>query len=374
MGFWHTGYMEFHEPSGLDISFDPRPKIYYCKYCNATFPSYELLRVHLFEGHPHDRPQLFLKENEIGTTPAKINQSLNAKDVSVNNCNKAWINGTRVSIKKLKEKISEIYNDTITIRLANKDVYADFNLQFNIASIADLEGVENCFFAVAKRGRLDRREIENFIETARLYPTAINYCDGVCEYFYGILIKERSLESSLPYEKYREKLNKSNDSLKDFERPLALAICSLIRFNFNHFWSYDFQKNEKTIFNRVDLVSWRFSYWISGNNLAAEKVLSLQYNDNFEKNFTDFETEKILQWGIIPLEKLVKHIDDIESMMRLSSAEYDRTKLRILLSEIHAFVGNFSEARYYARELRNNQDFGLWSEKFLTRLSQKEQK
>ena len=52
MGFWHTGYMEFHEPTGQG-SFTPTaslPPAYPCPTCGLEFSSERDSRVHAFEG------------------------------------------------------------------------------------------------------------------------------------------------------------------------------------------------------------------------------------------------------------------------------------------------------------------------------------
>ena len=52
MGFWHTGYMEFHEPVGLGSGVKATPPVFRCSHCPATFPSSAELRTHRFEMHP----------------------------------------------------------------------------------------------------------------------------------------------------------------------------------------------------------------------------------------------------------------------------------------------------------------------------------
>ena len=58
MGFWHTGYAEFHEPSGLEgyIYSPPPPVRYVCEHCTASFAELEELRRHA--GRYHHLPRL----------------------------------------------------------------------------------------------------------------------------------------------------------------------------------------------------------------------------------------------------------------------------------------------------------------------------
>ena len=198
----------------------------------------------------------------------------------------------------------------------------------------------------------------------RAYPTAMGYCDGVCDYFYGVLTKERSPASSLPYARYREKFTRAADRLKDFERPLAHVICALIAFHFNHFIPCP----EIAEPSRVEVASGRFERWIASERSVADQLLSHPHSDTLERLLTDFETERLLCWSVAASDVLLPHIDDMETMVRLDLAEFDRTKLRILLAEWHAHQGHVLDASRHARELRNNQALGGWAEGLLARL------
>lgn len=72
MGFWHTGYFEFHEQVGYGEGFLPRPTVYTCSHCGESFTSNDALRIHRFERHPHKRPILILRGLEIGNATASI--------------------------------------------------------------------------------------------------------------------------------------------------------------------------------------------------------------------------------------------------------------------------------------------------------------
>ena len=58
MGFWHTGYMEFHEPEEPRVWSRPKPKppTFRCSRCDRVFDSTDDLAVHLFDGHPRRAP------------------------------------------------------------------------------------------------------------------------------------------------------------------------------------------------------------------------------------------------------------------------------------------------------------------------------
>lgn len=365
MGFWHTGYIEFHEPTGLGDSYVPTPTVYRCKHCDETFTSSDELRAHRFESHPYTRPTLFLRGIEAGTTPLRITKPLVNEDVQVGRCDHVWLNGVPLSPSELGEKLVARTNDTVTVKLANEGVSAEFALCFEIASEEDLVGVDRCFLDVARRGRLDMRAVENFITASRVFPTAIGYCDGICEYFYGVLAKERTVDSSLPYEAYREKFTRAEDALKNFDRALARVIGALITFHFNRFSESIDLAGE----SRVGIASGRYERWAAKDVAGANGLLLHSFDTGIEKLLTDKESERLITWCLADPRTLVSDVQDIESLIHQNIPEFDRTKLRVLLAELYAGLGDVKNAKNHVRELRNNPTLGLWAEYVLDRLT-----
>src|SRR3954464_6802848 len=101
MGFWHTGYMEFHEKVGLDWEFKPGPPSYVCSECARQFPTEDGLHKHRLEAHPLRRPALFIDGMELGSRPLRITQGLVSGAVRTENCATATINGKNVSPNRI---------------------------------------------------------------------------------------------------------------------------------------------------------------------------------------------------------------------------------------------------------------------------------
>jgi hypothetical protein len=362
MGFWHTGYMEFHEPVGLGSGYPPSPPVYSCQQCGEEFSVLEDLRAHRFDVHPFSRPALLIRGIEVGNAPVRISRRVAASEIEVLKCEKALLNGNPILPRKLGSKLSRLSNEYVKIELSNDGVLATFELQIRIASEADILGVEQAFMEVAQRRCLDSRSIEDFITAKKRYRSAIDYLDGICEYLYGVLIKERAKDSSLPYEEYRIKFNRSADKLKDFHRPLANTIRALIDFHFNHF-------REAGAFApgfRVGAASQRFNKWITGDVAAARAVPSSSIDDRLEKYITDYETERLLRWSVESSDHVLEQADEMGALLLKDLPEYDRTKLHILLAESYAEKGRRTDARKHARELRGNPAFTDWAERLIS--------
>ena len=95
MGFWHTGYGEFHEPVGLNPKFKPQPKRFLCKECDELYPSPDELRNHQFEAHPRHRPVMLVQGRELGKNRVRITKRLSAADVHTDHCARALLNDRR---------------------------------------------------------------------------------------------------------------------------------------------------------------------------------------------------------------------------------------------------------------------------------------
>lgn len=360
MGFWHTGYMEFHEPVGIDELIGPTAAPEYrCEQCGALFPSFERLRQHRFEGHAATRPVLFVRGMEVGGATLRVTRAIQPSEVDSLHASQARINGRAVPTGELGVALAKMKSTVAQVRLEGS-VHADFRLEFEIASGADIAGIEKSFAAAARRGRLDRRSIEDFIASARAYPSALAYCDGICEYLYGVLAKERSPESSLPFGEYRDKFNRAAEVLRDVHRPVAGVIQGLVAFHFNHFAS----AARSSPSSRVARASMQFMHWIRGERAPAEASRA-RPNRPLDGLLTDLETERLLRWVLMPPADSSSCIEEIEAAVNADIPEFDRAKLRVLLGERYKAASRRPDAERHARELRNNPTFGPWAETIL---------
>ena len=360
MGFWHTGYMEFHESSGFEAVFEPKPTIYNCSHCHYTTFSLEDLRRHRFETHPYNRPILYIKDKELGSTPFRVTYRLSPEDVKTERCSSVLINGENLSILELGNRLSQINNDTITLELKSERVSATFKVRFEIAEEADLKAVDKNLIDVARGRRLDMRSIEQFIYSCKPYQTAMGYCDGICEYFYGVLAKERSDESTLPYEAYLEKFNRAIDELKDFDRPIARTIGALIEFHFNHFSE---AKNLADPF-RVGIAAEYFYNCLTSKQNYSESP-NITKDDDLEKLLTDIDTERFIQWAVLSPAELITHKCEIVSLLNKQISDFDKAKAHILLGQLAIHNGDTDDALLYAKEFRNSPTMSAWAEQII---------
>ena len=366
MGFWHTGYIEFHEPTGIDRTRPIAPPEYPCSQCGATFHSLDDLQGHRFEAHPLRRPVLYVCGVEVGAQPLRVTRPTDSKDVRLDGCDEAILNGSPVLVSRVPTQLSKMTNGTVRIVLRKGSVDAQFELEYRIATEADLEGVETEFLRIAERKRLDTHVVEELINTTDRFKTAIGYVDGVCSYLYGVLAKERSRDSSLNYEKYEGKFAKAIEALGTYDRPLSRTIGSLIEFHFNHF------ADAATLspLSRAGRTAARYRAWLAVRSAKAPDGQS-ESPSRLENLVTDWHTEQILRWASKPLDHLKSDIAEIADRLHGPSAEFDRVKLRLLLGQVFAHNGMAAEAIEQARALRNLPAFERWAESIIQRFTEK---
>ena len=374
MGFWHTGYFEFHEPTGLGLSVPRQPPLFICDRCDESFSSADARGDHRFEAHPQHKPVLIVQGRELGARRLRITRTLFPSDVRLD-CDRAWLNDGEIPAYELGDALADRDTpDVCRIRLRKDGIDTGFELEFRIASDEDLTYVESRFEEIIRRGRLDSRVVDDFIGTKSEFGTAISYCDGICAYLYGILAREQRPGSALAHNLYERKFNNAAETLTGYERPLARTIGSLIEFHFNHFGESAALAPE----SRVGGISERFLHWIRSNRSVRpsgeEKCPATPAKDRapakgaLDRLLTDAVTEEIMCWSMRPLPELADDADDIEARLTNDLRVYDQVKLRVLLGEFHAAYGETGRALTHAQSLRNTPSFEAWAEKLLASL------
>lgn len=354
MGFWHTGYIEFHEATGIQSVL--KPIQYPCNLCNEIFMESEQLRNHRFESHRLTRPTLFIRGKEVGSQVLSVVRKLNVQDITLGCCEKVILNGQDCAVNNFPEILSMQPNGTHTLHLEYNGVVSKFNLDFMVASDEHIAGVENVFCRIVTEKKLSLEVVTCFIESAKQYNSAIRYCDGISNYLYGVLLKEGSTEAHHSFEEYVKKFNAAADALADYDRPLARIITALIAFHFNQF---------STVVSFADgtglsLSASRFISWLEGADVQHENYGK---HNGWEHILTDRETEQIIEWTAEFSELDI--VEPLENSLKTFRTEFDRNKLRVLLSELYKRLGRKEDAVRYAKEIRSIQLFEKWADKLI---------
>lgn len=370
MGFWHTGYAEFHEPTGLeDYVYRPPPPVrYVCEHCAAHFGELDELRRHRFERHPLRQPALLLRGRAVGALPRTVLTAVRPADVVVEDATRCVVNGRAVEPATLGEVLALMKREFVKIELANGEATTRCVLDFRIAEESHLVGIEAAFLRMARDRVLTIDAVARFIQDCRGFASAMPYCDGVCHYLYGVMAKEHSPDSGLRQGQYTEKYLRASDELAGFERPLARSIRALIAFHFNQFDEAETLAPEGALRHAAGA----FAALLQGLPWHFDAAFSPAPGSAVEDVLTDQDTLQVLADASHGLVELKRRADDLVAHLRRAApGGYDRMKHVLLAGEALAAredAASHAAARKLARELAPQHDTSAWAEAMLNRL------
>lgn len=373
MGFWHTGYAEFHEPTGLDgyVYTPPPPVRYVCEHCAATFNALEALRLHRFEDHPLRQPALWIRGQVVGSLPLIVRSSLRPDDVVVEDAKRCKLNGRIVPLAALGSKLAGLTCEFVELELTKDGVVTCCTLDFRIAQEGHLAKVEEAFLRMARDRELSIEAISRFIRDCHPYDDAKPYYNGVCDYLYGVMAKERSADSGLRQDQYVERFVRASEELSGFDRPLARSIRALVAFHFNQFDDAvllapqlgSLHQAAATFARLLQAQPWH-------NPAAAPAPLPASAVEDL---LTDQDTLQVLadiSHALANLEACAEEL--LAHQRRPLTSGFDQLKRTLLASETlaaRADAASHAQARKLARGLASEPAASVWAEAMLKRLS-----
>lgn len=364
MGFWHTGYMEFHEPTGeregSHAIYVPPPQ-FPCEQCGVVFRSLDDLNVHRFEGHVSHRARLFLRGRECGRSRTSIIAATEPTDWAFDNAIGIRINDVDVDDCEARMLLCAA-RGVVKVRLWGGHDDQDFEFAFEIADEADLDAVDAALSELILERRLSIAAIQSFLQRCQRLRTSASYSDGLANYFYGVLARERSPESSLwqgsqGMATYRSRFDDAVSRLGSLDRAAAEAVCGLVGFHYNHF---DIAMR-KTRSPRVARASSRLASIIAGAGPGDPRDLLGGLEDtSIDRALSDAETERVLNLCAIPLDGSAhESIDEIEKAIALADP-LDQLKLHLIAGEHYLAGGQAREALRHADEVRHTPAASSW--------------
>lgn len=370
MGFWHTGYMEFHEPTeeGRGAYSEPKPPTFSCTRCGVEFSTERDLRVHSFEGHTIQRPVLVFKGRECGKSRLTITAQTSEKDWEIRNAGVVQINGTTTSIPRAVEALTTQRSGILDICLVNADVVHTSQFEFAFSDRDDLEGVDAALFHFIEGRELSLRAIDDFIMRSKAYRTAGGYLSGLANYLYGALAREGLAEPGLRSNigdsgGYEGKYDKAVAALGAFDRPPAEAICGIVAFHYNQFH----RAMTKTKSQRVAEVSLRFQALLRRQPWQSAGLLQAEHS-SLDYALSDSSIDQILAWSALPLDGTGEpSVANFVSQIGVQLPR-DAFKLHLVAAEHSLALGDFARARHHGENLGHSREAATWYADFRQRL------
>lgn len=374
MGFWHTGYEEFHEPTGFGDWTGPDLTMRFdCERCSASFDSLEALRKHRFEAHPLRQPRAFFQGLELGAQTVKIRSAFQAQDFEFAMADELRVNGRRMSLSRGLSHLASLHDEFVNLELIGPGVTVTHKVDIRIARDEDLKAVEAALLRMAGLRRLTVETIEILIRDCAAFESAKDYVQGLTRYLYGVLAKERATSSSLHFDDYPSCFNEAEQTLAGFDRPVARLIRALVAFHFNRF--ADARRLAPT--RRLRTAAGAFESLLrvpDGTGGAFGAPFSSKTDSAIDALLTDEQSESILGWLSAGLGGMAVGFRNLEAALVHPWAEYDKLKVKLMLAESCLLNDNAPRARQIARELIGLPETEAWAEGLLGRLLAKEEK
>lgn len=370
MGFWHTGYLEFHEPTADPdlVSWEPMPPSYPCMVCGVEFATEADRHVHTFEGHPTQQPVLVLNGRECGRRRLTITYRTQSTDWVIKNADTAWVNNQATSVVDAVQRLVESRAGIIDVTLGNGKVVSDFQFEFALAEMQDLEGVDSVLEDLIRGADLSAESIDTFIMRAKRYATAGRYCTALADYLYGVVIREsdtsdRHVHFPLDRGAYADRFDSAVNILGTFDRPPAEAICGIVAFHYNQFA----HAMTKTRSQRVAHASMRFEELLRGGHCNRGGLAPVQHG-RLDHALSDGSMEQVLRWSSMPIDGTAPS-SVVEGLVESLDRQHplDQLKLHLVAAEHFLSAGDRRSAAEHADSIRYGPT-AHWYTEFRSRL------
>ncbi|GAA3539404.1 hypothetical protein [Nocardioides daeguensis] len=372
MGFWHTGYMEFHEPTGFESTgpaSPPKPPEFPCPECGLVFSSDRARRAHRFDGHATKRPTLLFRGRECGRTRLMVTSASSAADWMTADVETISVNGRELSPEDAAKYLAHVKVGVQTVAVANGPLERTFEFDFCLAEEEDLGLVDQALEKLIASRELSRNAIDAFIMRAGRGVTARRYREGLATYLYGVLAREAEEDpgrvdaSGAPL--YEQRYNSAVSLLSTFDRPAAEAICGLVALHYNQF---DLAVR-KTNSHRVSDVAARFRSLLSGGAFVTASLADRSHG-SFDQALSDSVTEELVDVGAAALDGSLSSV--ITQVLPILSGlrPQDQFKVRLIAAEALLAAGDPEGASRHGEALRHSKETGAWYAGFRTRLQE----
>lgn len=364
MGTWTSGYAEFHDtPDGEDWRPSPpaRPQ-FPCPECALVFVDEANLQYHQWEDHRLQRPVLTFRGRECGRTRLVITQHAQPYDWDYRFADTIEINGQRFAPDDALRALANKRSEVVEVALLNHTRRQSYEFDFALASDDDLCRIDALLGEFLAERALNRRGIEEFADRASRFSTGRRYSSAITSYLYGALARE----DQAPWD-YREKYDSAVNTLKDYDREPAEAICGLVAFHYNHFARAMY----KTRSRRVAEVSQRFYGVLEGKDWWPGDF-SQQQHSGLDRALSDSAVERVLSISAHAFDgKNSSLLAKIESLL-LEARPYDDLKLRLVAAESYFALGDLASAKKHADQLRRQEHASIWYDGFRQRTKDRE--
>ena len=216
-------------------------KSHLCPECHAEFSREVDLGDHLTTEHPILQPHVLVCGSRA---PAKwvIREPLDPSALQIVNATEVYLstNGNelrRISPEVLRRVLARTRDGVLELHLRNRGAARRYDIRILVPEEGELRHLEDEFIGRLARMDVTVSDVRRFDEALSVGAGAREYASALTDYVYGMLAKDGAGHTTLPFAAFLDKLKRSLGVVRAFDRPLAAAVASCIRFNLNDFRS-----------------------------------------------------------------------------------------------------------------------------------------
>ncbi|MFI9511264.1 hypothetical protein [Nocardia sp. NPDC052566] len=287
---------------------------------------------HLFVTHPFTRPVLLHRGRICGQARIVVQQLPGPLDWHAGRCTKARINGAEVAPPDLGTCLFA-ERGIVAVELEFEGSVQCYEFDISIADENDLRGVDGALAWLIEGGDITSRSIHEFFTRTSEFSTAVHYASGIAEYLYWFAGRQSCVDTTTAI-KNRDKLNRAADLLNDLNRPVALAIASLISFHFNHFED----AARRTSRQRLGNLSTRLADLLAARTPPCPMPAVQGGLSKLEQALMDDQTAALVIFLSLPMTP--ETTAEVAAFRYGVTDSYDRFKVELFTAEHHLATGD----------------------------------
>ena len=228
----------------------PRP-VFTCPYCGTKFRSEDERHKHLGLDHPLDLPMIEVAGTSVATRTV-FRCALRSVDVCVHLATRGRIKKLGgawepLDIKQMGRHLADQKDGCWIVELTNERAVdkattcSRYEISFRVPSETEMDNADAAFVDVLAVDGLTHQNVMKYSKYIPSKAAPREYAAALGDYAIAILLKEQRRPPRAPvgFQEFAAKMRASLDVLRYFRRPVALAVCSSIRFNLNEFKHHD---------------------------------------------------------------------------------------------------------------------------------------
>lgn len=364
----------------LDALESNRHPVVACPYpgCGRQFKNSDELSQHLGLEHPLNIPVLQIQSHSM-PSEFSVRAPFSHGDVALLNCTACEIRFDAGEVQSitpdlLPELLAAQCSSICELRLINEraldrnQAAANFVARFRIPAEQTLQAIDDEFVRRLAVEHPRIADVEAFRTACPDDVAARDYASALGDYVIGLAIKERHPDAPVyaDFEIYKEKFAGAIAVLKEFHRPVSLAVTAAISFNTNNFSVAP--SAHLPVLNSAFLF---FGAIATGNEPRTHSATAGTQSAPICP--VDITTHRILEATQRAMTNRTPHpmvADDLESLSRRKPlSEYDAAKVRAVFAYVLTRLGKLEEAESQLRRLQFAAPFESWAKSQLESLT-----